>query len=111
MTGWRIGWALGPKPVIGAMTNYQSQSVSCAAPFTQIAVTEGIRHSDEDSARALKLLEERRNYFVPALNEIRGWKAEIPGGAFYVWASVKGLLGKSWNGKKLTGSSLIAEAL
>jgi aspartate aminotransferase len=111
MTGWRIGWALGPKPVIGAMTNYQSQSVSCAAPFTQTATIEAIRRTDEDQKRAIQLLEERRNYFVSALNDVKGWKAQRPGGAFYVWADVKGLVGKSWNGKKLAGSSAIAEAL
>lgn len=111
MTGWRIGWALGPKPVISAMTNYQSQSVSCASPFTQTATIEALRSSDEDCAKALKLLEERRDFFVDGLNGVNGWKAEKPGGAFYVWADVKALIGKTWNGKKLTGTSAIAEAL
>lgn len=111
MTGWRIGWALGPKPVISAMTNYQSQSVSCAAPFTQIAAIEGLKHGEDDCVKALKMLEERRNVFVDGLNSIQGWKADLPGGAFYVWANVQGLLGKSWNGKRLAGSSQIAECL
>jgi aspartate aminotransferase len=111
MTGWRIGWALGPKAVIGAMTNYQSQSVSCAAPFTQTATITAIRQTDEDQKRAIQLLEERRNFFVSALNDVQGWKTQRPGGAFYVWADVKSLIGKTWNGKKLSGSSAIAEAL
>jgi aspartate aminotransferase len=111
MTGWRIGWALGPKPVIAAMTNYQSQSVSCASPFTQTATIEAIRGSEEDCKKALQLLEERRNFFVEGLNSVPGWKAERPGGAFYVWADVKALIGKTWSGKKLTGTSAIAEAL
>lgn len=111
MTGWRLGWALGPKPVIAAMTNYQSQSTSCAAPFTQIAGVEALKHCDADCDKALKLLEERRDFFVHALNEVRGWKASKPGGAFYVWADVKALSGKTWNGKALGGSSAIAEAL
>jgi aspartate aminotransferase len=111
MTGWRVGWALGPKPIITAMTNYQSQSVSCAAPFAQLATVEGIRNSDEAVAKSIQLLESRRNLFVDQLNQIPGWKALRPGGAFYVWANIRSLLGKSWHGKVLTGSSHIAEAL
>lgn len=113
MTGWRVGWALGPKPVINAMTNYQSQSVSCAAPFAQTAVIEGLRHGEEDCIRALKLLEERRNYFVEALNGVPGWKAERPGGAFYVWADVRNLIGQNrkGGGKMFSSSSQIAEDL
>jgi aspartate aminotransferase len=111
MTGWRIGWALGPKPVIGAMTNYQSQSVSCVSPFTQIAAIEAIKNAEEDCRKALQMLEDRRDYFVEGLNKISGWKAEKPGGAFYVWADVRALLGKTWNGKRLTGSTQVAELL
>lgn len=111
MTGWRLGWALGHKSIISAMTNYQSQTVSCAAPFTQTAAIEAIKNSEEDNHKAKLVLEERRNMFVEKLSKISGWKAEIPGGAFYVWADVRGLMGRTWKEKVLKGSSQIAECL
>lgn len=111
MTGWRIGWALGPEPVIKAMSNYQSQTVSCAAPFTQSAALAGLQTGDDQVKSSVKLLRERRNLFVEALNTVPGWRAGLPQGAFYVWADVRALLGKSWQGRKLTTTNLLAEAL
>lgn len=111
MTGWRIGWALGPEPVIKAMSNYQSQTVSCAAPFTQAAALAGLQAGDDQVKSSVTLLRERRNLFVEALNTVPGWRAGFPQGAFYVWADVRALLGKSWQGRKLTTTNLLAEAL
>lgn len=111
MTGWRLGWALGPEPVIKAMSNYQSQTVSCAAPFTQIAALAGLQKCDEEILGHLKILQERRDLFVEALNNVPGWRSGYPQGAFYVWADVRGIIGKVWHGKRLNNSSDVASAL
>jgi aspartate aminotransferase len=111
MTGWRLGWALGPEPVIKAMSNYQSQTVSCAAPFTQIAAMAGLQKCDEDTVEHVKVLQHRRDVFVGALNDVPGWRSGYPQGAFYVWADIRGLFGKTWHGTKLNNSSDVAKAL
>lgn len=111
MTGWRLGWAIGPQAVISAMTNYQSQSVSCASPFTQVATVTAIQMSSDEIKKSVERLELRRNSFVEKINAIPGWRAQKPGGGFYVWADVQQLIGKTYNGQKLNGSSAIAQAL
>jgi aspartate aminotransferase len=111
MTGWRLGWALGPEAVIKAMSNYQSQTVSCAAPFTQIAALTGLQKCGEEIQGHVKVLQARRDHFVEGLNTVPGWRSGYPQGAFYVWADVRGLLGKTWHGKKLNTDGDVATAL
>lgn len=111
MTGWRVGWALGPENVMAAMTNYQSQSVSCVAPFTQTAALAALQGPRAELEENLGRLRERRDLFVEALNGIPGWRAAMPEGAFYVWADVRGLIGKIHRGKVLDGSAAVAAAL
>ena len=111
MTGWRLGWALGPEAVINAMSNYQSQTVSCAAPFTQAAALAGLQGGDSELIANLERLKERRNLFIEALNSIPGWKCGMPDGAFYVWANVRGILGKIYKGRSLESSAMLASAL
>jgi len=106
MTGWRVGWALGPEPFIKAMSNYQSQTVSCASPFAQLAVAAGLREGDGEIQAHVKILRERRDLFVEALNQVPGLKCHRPDGAFYVWVDVRG-----WMGRAFAGSSDIAKAL
>ncbi len=111
MTGWRIGWALGPEVVIKAMSNYQSQTVSCASPFTQMAALTGLQAGQDRVRECVNTLRSRRNHFVEALNKVSGWRAGLPQGAFYVWADVRSLLGKSWHGKKIATTNELAAAL
>jgi aspartate aminotransferase len=111
MTGWRLGWALGSEPLIRAMSNYQSQSVSCASPFTQEAGLAGLEACAEDLRRGVGLLRERRDLFVTALNGVPGWRAELPQGAFYVWADIRALLGRKWGDRRLETSADVAAAL
>lgn len=111
MTGWRIGWALGPEALIKAMSNYQSQTVSCASVFTQTAALVGLQKCDAEIEQGVNKLRERRGLFVEALNEVPGWRAGYPQGAFYVWADVRALLGRSWHGKRLETSNDLAAAL
>ena len=111
MTGWRIGWALGNETVIKAMSNYQSQTVSCASPFAQAAVLAGLQAGDAEVHAHVTELIGRRDAFVGALNQVPGWRSGYPQGAFYVWADIRGLLGRTWQERTLKTSADIAEAL
>lgn len=111
MTGWRLGWALGPEAVIKAMTNYQSQTVSCAAPFTQAAALAALQGPDDEITRHVEILRKRRDLFVEGLNTVKGWKVAHAPGAFYLWADVRALFGKRYQDKPLKNSADIATAL
>lgn len=111
MTGWRLGWAVGPESVITAMSNYQSQTVSCAAPFTQAAALAALQGSDAELVENLGKLKARRDLFVTALRQVPGWNAEMPDGAFYVWADVRALLGQYYKGRAVESTSVLAAML
>jgi aspartate aminotransferase len=111
MTGWRVGWALGDKTWINAMSNYQSQSVSCAATMAQWATVKAIREGEAELQVSLKELKRRRDFVVSLLKDIPGFQVSSPDGAFYVWPSIKALLGKSYKSKVLRTSSDFANAL
>lgn len=104
MTGWRLGWALGPKEIISAMTKYQSQSVSCAAGFTQVAVAHAIKNSDDELKQALVKLKERRDFVYNKLSEVEGVAVNPPEGAFYIWPDISSFIGKSYEGNKIKSS-------
>ncbi|MCB0411323.1 MAG: pyridoxal phosphate-dependent aminotransferase, partial [Bdellovibrionales bacterium] len=70
MTGWRLGWAMGPELVINAMSNYQSQSVSCVAGFTQVAAIEALQKSGVQFLKTLAELERRRDFIFTGINDI-----------------------------------------
>ena len=111
MTGWRLGWALGPKEVINAMSSYQSQSVSCATAVSQHAAVEAIKNSDPYVAATVAKLKDRRDYLINELHKIDGVRVAIPEGAFYLWVNVSAYMGRSLKGTKLATSSDLAEAL
>ncbi len=111
MTGWRLGWAVGPEPVIKAMSNYQSQTTSCASPFTQAAALAALQGGDAEILQHNKQLIARRDLLVEGLNHIAGWRSGFPQGAFYVWADIRALFGKKWHGKLIQTSGDVATAL
>lgn len=111
MTGWRLGWALGPKNVIDAMTSYQSQSVSCATAVSQHAALEAIRNSDKHVANTVATLKDRRDFLVTELKAIEGVRVAIPEGAFYLWINVAAYMGRQFKGRVLHGSADLAAAL
>jgi aspartate aminotransferase len=111
MTGWRIGWAIGPKAVITAMSNYQSQSVSCASATGQYGALEGVLNCDEDIAKTVTLLKDKRDYLVAQLNKIKGLKTVVPEGAFYLWVGIKPYLGKKYKGTVVEGSDAFCKIL
>lgn len=111
MTGWRIGYAAGPKEIIKAMTNIQSQSTSNPASISQWAAVEAISGPQDVITRMLTEFGKRRDEMVGGLNAIDGISAIRPQGAFYVFANVSGLFGRSYKGKKIDGSVALATYL
>jgi aspartate aminotransferase len=93
MTGWRIGYGAGPLPLIKAMTLLLTQSTSCAASMSQVAAVTALEGPQQCVADARRLFEQRRERMVDQLNRIRGIRCTPPDGAFYVFASVAGLIG------------------
>src|SRR5512135_412963 len=105
MTGWRMGYAAGPKDVISAMTKIQSQSTSNPCSITQKAAVEALRGPQEFISVMLAEFDKRRKYIVGRLNAIPGVSCPMPKGAFYAFARVSSLYGKSFNGKPIKSSS------
>jgi aspartate aminotransferase len=90
MTGWRIGYALGPREWIKAMTCVQSHSTSNPTSISQQAAIEALTGSQESVARMLQAYSERRDWFIPALNDLPGVGCSTPEGAFYAFPNIKG---------------------
>lgn len=111
MTGWRLGWALGAKDIINAMSSYQSQSVSCAVAASQYAAVDAILNSEKDVAGTVVMLKSRRDILITELEKIDGVRVARPDGAFYLWMSVQKYIGKSHEGKKMVTSNELAQAL
>ena len=92
MTGWRIGWALGPAAIIGAMAKVQSHQTSNPATVSQYAALAALKHADAHVDDLVRSLEKRRNLFVPRIDSITGVTALHPQGAFYVFVDVREVL-------------------
>ncbi|MEO7221719.1 MAG: pyridoxal phosphate-dependent aminotransferase [Devosia sp.] len=102
MTGWRIGYCCGPKELIGAMTKLQGQSTTNPSSIAQWAAVEALDGPQEFLAGWRAKFQERRDLVVRGLNANTGLDCLVPEGAFYVFPSVKNLLGKtSKSGTKL----------
>ncbi len=94
MTGWRLGYAGGPKALIKAMATLISQSTSCVSAISQSAARVALTADQQCVHDAAALFHERRDRIVALLNEVSGIRCPVPQGAFYVYPSVAGLLGK-----------------
>ncbi|HEY3041622.1 MAG TPA: pyridoxal phosphate-dependent aminotransferase [Pyrinomonadaceae bacterium] len=90
MTGWRIGYALGPHEWIKAMTCVQSHSTSNPTSISQQAAIEALTGSQDSVAQMLQAYRERRDWLIPALNDLPGVTCAMPEGAFYAFPNVKG---------------------
>ena len=104
MTGWRIGFAAGPKEIIGAMTNIQSQSTSNPTSIAQKAAVEALRGTQDFIPVMVAEFNRRRAYMVETLNKIKGISCRMPVGAFYAFPNVSSYYGKSFKGKPLNSS-------
>ena len=105
MTGWRIGYAAGPRALIKAMGDVQSQVTSNPCSIAQWAAVEALTGPQDDVAKMAGEFDQRRRVMVPALNAIPGVTCVTPGGAFYAFPNVAGLFGKRGQGKPLRGSA------
>ena len=95
MTGWRIGYAAGPEQLIRAMRKVQSQSTSNPCSSSQWAAVEALNGPQDFLAPNNETFVRRRNLVVEMLNAIDGMECPVPEGAFYVYPSIKGLIGKT----------------
>ena len=100
MTGWRVGWMIGPKDVVKAATNLQSHATSNVANVSQAAALAAVSGDLSAVARMREAFDRRRLTMVRMLNDIPGVVCPEPKGAFYAYPSVKGLLGKEIRGKR-----------
>ena len=89
MTGWRLGYAVAPIHVIGAMDLLVLNTFTCAAEFTQIAAIEALRDSTDAVAAMVAEYKLRRDLFVQSLGKISGFRCHSPQGAFYAWANIE----------------------
>ncbi|MEI2811834.1 MAG: pyridoxal phosphate-dependent aminotransferase [Nocardioides sp.] len=109
MTGWRVGWMIGPKDLIKAAGNLQSHATSNVANVSQRAAIAAVA-GDLTAVEEMKVaFDRRRKKIVEMLNAIDGVLCPTPHGAFYAYPSVKGLLGKTYGGKQIDTSAELAE--
>ena len=101
MTGWRIGIGAGPVPLIKAMDKLQSQSTSNPCSIAMAAAVEAFTGPQDTVEAMRKVFEERRNLVVGMLNQAKGVHCSTPDGAFYVYPSVQGCIGKTSAGGQL----------
>jgi aspartate aminotransferase len=111
MTGWRVGWMIGPKDVIKAATNLQSHQTSNVCNVAQRAAIAALTGDLSAVEEMKKAFDRRRQTMVRLLNEIPGVECPEPTGAFYAYPSVKGVLGKEINGRTPSTSAELAEII
>jgi aspartate aminotransferase len=105
MTGWRIGYAAGPKEIIRAMTDIQSQVTSNPASVSQWAAVEALAGPQDEIAKMVGEFDRRRRFIIEALNAVPGVRCNTAKGAFYAFPNVSGLFGKRWKGGVIRGSA------
>jgi aspartate aminotransferase len=112
MTGWRIGYAAGPEPLIGAMRKVMGQSTSNPCSISQYAAVEALNGPQDFIRPNARLFEQRRDLVVSMLNQAQGLVCPTPEGAFYVYPSCAGLIGRSTpQGREIASDRDFADAL
>ena len=112
MTGWRIGYAAGPAPLIRAMATIQSQSTSNPCSIAQYAALEALTGPQDFLSENRKIFQRRRDLVVSMLNQARGVKCPRPEGAFYVYPDISACIGRtSAGGARITDDEAFATAL
>ncbi|KGA09341.1 MAG: aspartate aminotransferase [actinobacterium acAMD-5] len=108
MTGWRVGWMIGPKDVIKAATNLQSHATSNVNNIAQFAAAAAL-NGDLSAVNEMKTaFDRRRKLIVAELNKVNGFVCPMPEGAFYAYPSVKNVLGRTISGKQINSSADLA---
>jgi aspartate aminotransferase len=110
MTGWRIGWSLGPKPVIAAMGNVQSQQTGCPCSVSQFAARAALEGDQDCVERMRREFEARRDLVCKRLQGMAGIRCPLPEGAFYAFFDVSAHFGRTLGGRKVTDSAAFCQA-
>jgi len=111
MTGWRLGWMVGPQDAIKAASNLQSHLSSNVSNISQRAAIEALTGPQDEVERMRLAFDVRRKVIVAELNHIPGLTCPTPEGAFYVYPDVNGLLGREWGGVTPTTSLELADLI
>ena len=111
MTGWRLGWMVGPQDAITAAANLQSHLTSNVSNISQRAGIAALNGPQDDAEAMRVAFDRRRKLIVAELNKIPGIRTPTPQGAFYVYPDVTGLLGREWNGVTPTTSLELADLI
>lgn len=108
MTGWRIGYAAGPSAIIQAMANLQSQSTSNPSSISQAGAVAALTGPQEPVEEMRREFDRRRRYAVSRIETMPGLSVNEPKGAFYLWVSVAGVLGRTIRGRAITNADDLA---
>ncbi len=111
MTGWRIGYVAGPRPVINAMTGFQSQSTSCPNAIAQYAALKALQGDQSCVDEMVLEFQNRRDAVVDRIQKIPHISCRKPSGAFYIMLNIKETLGMRYNGRLIESSMDFAELL
>lgn len=111
MTGWRMGWAIAPAPLVKAMDSIQSQETSCPCSVSQAALIAALDGPQDCVAEMRTAFASRRELTCKLLREMPGVKLPVPDGAFYAFFDVSAHFGKRFNGKLVTDSLGFCDAL
>ncbi|MBV9821415.1 MAG: pyridoxal phosphate-dependent aminotransferase [Actinobacteria bacterium] len=111
MTGWRVGWVIGPSDVIKAATNLQSHATSNVCNVAQAAALAAVSGDLSAVAGMREIFDRRRRTIVKMLNEVPGVSCLLPEGAFYAYPSVKDILGKELRGRRPTTTLELADLM
>ncbi len=112
MTGWRIGYAAGPEPIIKAMAGVMGQTTSCASSIAQWAAVEALNGPQDFIPKNKLIFQGRRDLVVSMLNQAKGVSCPVPEGAFYVYPSIAQLIGKTApSGAKIVNDEAFATEL
>ncbi|MGQ4506038.1 pyridoxal phosphate-dependent aminotransferase [Dermabacteraceae bacterium P13103] len=111
MTGWRVGWAVGPRDVIAAQTTLQSHLTSNVCNVAQQAALEALTGGMAEVNEMRQVFDRRRRTMIEMLREIPGFKVPTPRGAFYAFPEVSALLGREVGGVRVESSQHLAEVI
>lgn len=108
MTGWRIGYAAGPKPIIQAMANLQSQSTSNPTSISQAAAVAALTGPQQPVEEMRREFDRRRRFAVSRIESMPGLSVNEPRGAFYLWVDMSGVIGRTIHGRSITNADDLA---
>ncbi len=110
MTGWRIGYVLGPREVLAPVANVQSHATSNPTSFAMVGALTALREAEPDVERMIATYRKRRDFLIPRLNELPGFSCRPPAGAFYAFPRVAEAFGEGRRGSVAFAEALLEEA-